>query len=135
YELRNVRLVAGGRAVLDVAARVPVKVIDQVLVTSVKTRPLTLEEIKQKGIVLDSDDYLGFEFTLGLKLESKPVTLEFPVVFDRNGVPVPRGTAPPPEPLRTGVDLPPMPTVVPMLLERIPEEGEPPDTPRTRITG
>jgi hypothetical protein len=46
-----------------VAARVPVQVIDQVLVTSVKTRPLTLDEIKQKGIVLDRDDYLGFEFS------------------------------------------------------------------------
>ena len=82
---------AGGRPVLDVQPQhVPVKVIDQVLVTSVKTRPLTLDEIREKGIVLDSDDYLGFEFTLGLKLESKPVNLTFPVVFDRQGVPVPQ---------------------------------------------
>ena len=75
---------------LDVLPRtVAIEVIDQVLITSVRTRPLTLQEIKDKGIVLDSDDYLAFEFTIGLKLESKAVNLSFPVVFDSQGVRVP----------------------------------------------
>ena len=65
---------------LDVTpSRVPLKVIEQVLITSVKTRPLTLQEIKDKGIVIDRNDYLGFEFTLGIKLESKAVTVQLPV--------------------------------------------------------
>ena len=42
-----------------------------------------------RGRMLDSDDYLGFEFTLGVLLESKPINVAFPVVFDRQGVPVP----------------------------------------------
>ena len=92
------------------------------LVTSVKTRALTLDEIREKGIVLDSDDYLGFEFTLGLKLESQPVTLSFPVVFDRQGVPIPDPLTPPPAPARQGV---PMPTMVPLLLDAFADGGGP----------
>ncbi len=125
YELQNLRIVAGGR-VLDVSpSRVTLQVIEQVLVTSVKTRPLTLDEIKEKGIVLDRDDYLGFEFTLGLKLESKPVDFSFPVVFDSRGVPVPQPIQPPPTPLRQGVAAPavPLPTIVPMLLEATGPDG------------
>ena len=111
---------AGGRPVLEVQPRhVPVKVIEQVLVTSVTTRPLTLDEIRAKGIVLDSDDYYAFEFTLGLKLESKAVNITFPVAFDRQGVPVPQFIAPPPPPTREGI---PLPTIIPVLFEM--DEGE-----------
>ena len=117
YELNNLRVVAGGRPVLEVQPQhVLVKVIEQVLVTSVRTRPLTLDEIRQKGIVLDSDDYYAFEFTLGLKLESKAVTITFPVAFSREGVPIPQFILPPPSPTRQA-DLPPLPTIVPVLFE------------------
>ena len=119
YTLSNLRITnANHQPVLDVAPRVvAIEVIDQVLITSVKTRPLTLQEIKDKGIVLDKDDYLAFEFTIGLKLESKAVNLSFPVVFDRSG----RG--------RAGVhhrrsrrcrreehDIPVFPEIVPLML-------------------
>jgi hypothetical protein len=91
YTIGNLRLVVGSRSVLDVQPqRIPLKVIDQILVTAVKTRPLSLDEIREKGIVLDSDDYLGFDFSLGLKLESNVVNVSFPVVFDRQGVVVPQ---------------------------------------------
>jgi PA14 domain-containing protein/chitobiase/beta-hexosaminidase-like protein/Big-like domain-containing protein/carboxypeptidase family protein len=117
YQLTNIRIFGNGTT-LDVEPQtVIVKAIDQILVTSVKTRALTLDEIKAKGIVLDSDAYLGFEFTLGLKLESNPVNISFPVVFDRQGVPVPQPIQPPPAPDRTGIPLPALPTIVPMLLE------------------
>lgn len=90
YNLSNIRITAAGGTALDVMpSDVVVQVIDQILVTSVKTRPLTLEEIKAKGIVLDADSYLGFEFTLGMRLDSEVVNLSFPVVFDREGVPIP----------------------------------------------
>jgi Carboxypeptidase regulatory-like domain len=121
YTLANLRIESAGRPVLDVTPQsVTVEVIEQVLVTSVKTRSLTLDEIREKGIVLDSDDYLGFEFTLGLKLESQPVTLSFPVVFDRQGVAIPDPLTPPAAPSRQGV---PMPTVVPLLLEAVNDVG------------
>ena len=115
YRLSNLRIVANGRTVLDVEpSSVPLRVIDQILVTQVTTRALTLDEIRGKGIVLDSDDYLGFEFTMGFKLDSKAIDLKFPVVFDRQGVAVPQPLSPPAAPSREGISLP---TILPLLLE------------------
>lgn len=114
YAISNLRIVSGGRTVLDVTpSHVDLQVISQVLITSVVTRPLTLQEIKDKGIVLEKDDVIGFDFTLALKLESTPVQVTFPVVFDRAGVPVPTGITPPPLIERANVDVP---TIVPMML-------------------
>jgi len=105
FTLSNLRLTAGGSTVLDVTPqKVDVDVIDQVLITSVTTRPLTLEEIKAKGIILDSDSYLGFEFTLGLNLDSKSTEFTFPVVFDKRGVAVPQPIEPALEPERAKQD-------------------------------
>ncbi|HSF38175.1 MAG TPA: hypothetical protein VLT87_00195, partial [Thermoanaerobaculia bacterium] len=118
YMLSNLRLVVGGRTVLDVSpGAVPVEVIDQVLITSVETRALTLAEIQAKGIVLDSSDVLGFDFTIGLQLSSQVVNLTFPVVFDRQGVPIPQPLLPPAAPPRLEMDLPELPTIVPLLLK------------------
>ena len=54
-----------------------IEVIDQILITQVTTRPLTLEEIRQKGILFGEDDFKGFEFMLAMKLDSKPVNVNF----------------------------------------------------------
>ncbi len=113
---------------------VTLRVIDQVLVTSVKTRPLTLDEIREKGIVLDSDDYLGFEFSLALKLDSDVVKFTFPAVFDRNGVELPQTQYPETTKVaRTGVQVPGQASIpvtwVPMLLRRT--TATPPPTRRT----
>lgn len=127
YTITNVRLVTGSKSLLDAQPpRVPLKVIDQILVTSVKTRPLTLDEMRDKGIVLDSDDYLGFDFSLGLKLESTVVNLSFPVVFDRQGVVVPQPPAAPPvDASRDSAKAPPtVPesvSILPIMLTAIPE--------------
>jgi hypothetical protein len=129
YALANLRVVrqeiVGGqpvdRTVLDVApSAVDIEVIDEILITSVTTRSLTLDEIRQRGIVLDADDYLGFEFTLAMKLESTPVNVSFPVAFNRAGVAVPAFLTPP-SVARSGVV---MPTIVPMLLEARPTGAE-----------
>jgi hypothetical protein len=121
YALSNLRLVRDGRTVLDVAPNaVDIEVIDEILITSVTTRPLTLDEIRQKGIVLDGDDYLGFEFTMAMRLESTPVNISFPVAFNREGVAVPAFLTPP-SVSRNGVV---MPTIVPMLLEARPTGAE-----------
>jgi hypothetical protein len=127
YELANIRLVRGGQPVLDVQPRrVPLRVIDQILVTSVVTRPLSLDEIRERGVVLDASAYLGFEFAITLRLESTPVHFRFPVVFDRQGVPVPIPLQPPPEPLRSVVSAP---LLVPVLLRPAAFEGDPDGAP------
>lgn len=126
YSLSNIRIIRNGQPVLDVSpSSVTVKIIDQILVTSVTTRPLTLDEIREKGIVLDSDDYLGFEFTIGLASNSQSVSFSMPVVFDREGVPVPQVLTPPPAPPRVGVNVEvdtQQPLILPTLLEIAPEE-------------
>ena len=87
---------AGGVPVLDVTPpKCRSRSSNRSSITSVNTRALTLDEIRQKGIVLDGDDYLAFEFTLGLLLESKAVPLSMPVVFDRQGVAIPLPLNPP----------------------------------------
>ncbi len=106
YMLSNLRIMVNGNAALDVSPKnVPLKVIEQVLVTSVTTTPLTLDEIRAKGIVLDSNSYIGFQFTLGLALQSQQISLSFPVVFDRHGVPLPQPILPPATPTIQGVPL------------------------------
>ncbi len=127
YDLANIRLVRAGRSVLDVfPRRVTLRVIEQILVTSVVTRPLTLDEIRERGIVLDAGAYLSFEFAITLRLDSTPVTLRLPVVFDRQGVVVPMPLQPPPEPLRSVVSAP---QLVPVLLRPKPPVDEPDGAP------
>ncbi len=127
YDISNIRLVRSGRPVLDVLPRrVTLRVIEQILVTSVVTRPLTLDEIRERGVVLDASAYLGFEFAITLKLESTPVHFRFPVVFDRQGVPIPMPLQPPPEPLRSVVSAP---LLVPVLLRPAAFEADPDGAP------
>jgi protocatechuate 3,4-dioxygenase beta subunit len=131
YTLANLRVVRvvkhaddtfSDRIALDVApSTVALKVLDQILITSVTTRPLTLEEIKARGIVLTSDDYKGFEFTIGMKLESKPVTISFPAIFDRQNIPVPQALVPP----TVSRENVPVPQFVPVLLQAERQDGLP----------
>ena len=87
YLVRDIRLELSGefllRALPDSAT---IEVIERVLVTQVTTRPLDVEEIRQRGIIFGDDNFRGFNFTLALKLDSRPVQIDFPVVFDANNV-------------------------------------------------
>jgi hypothetical protein len=119
YGIANLRVVAAGRTVLDVRpARITLRVLEKILITGVEARPLSYAEIVSKGIVIDQDAYLTFEFTFALKLESTPINVAFPVVFDRRGVAIsPPLPLPPPVPVRSGpVRLPPLPPIVPVRL-------------------
>jgi hypothetical protein len=129
YTLSNLRFVVNGNDVLDLSPNtVTVNVIEQVLVTSVQTQALTLSQIQNMGVVLDSSDYTGFQFTVGLQIASQTVTISLPVVFNPQGVSIPIPTAPPPLPvnvLNTNVPV----TVVPVLLKIPPNpNGGPPGT-------
>lgn len=118
YLVRDIRLEKDGdiflRAVPDTAT---IEVINQILITQVITRPLTLEEIRQKGILFGDDDFTGFNFTIALSLGSRLVNVEFPVIFDSNNVSVPI-----PSSQRiglTGLNLPGLgnASIVPMMLD------------------
>jgi hypothetical protein len=115
YTLSNLRFIVNGNDVFEPSpSTVIVDVIDQVLVTSVQTQPLTLDQIQAMGVVLNSSDYTGFQFTIGLQLSSQVVNISFPVVFDPQGVPVPQPLFPPSVPTPLGVSVPA--TIVPLLL-------------------
>jgi hypothetical protein len=90
YLVRDIRLEKDGvtflRAVPDSAT---IEVVDQILITQVTTRPLTLEEIRQKGILFGDDDFTGFNFMIAFKLDSRLVTVDLPFIFDSNNILVP----------------------------------------------
>ncbi len=121
YTLSNLRFMVNGKDVFDLSPNsVIVDVIDQVLVTSVQTQALTLAQIQAMGVVLNSSDYTGFNFTVGLQLSSQVVNISFPVVFNSQGVAVPQPLMPPAIPTPLGVSVPA--TIVPVLLG-VPEAG------------
>jgi hypothetical protein len=122
YTLSNLRFMVNGSDVFDLSPNsIVVNVIDQVLVTSVQTQALTLAQIQAMGVVLNSSDYTGFQFTIGLQLSSQVVNVSFPVVFDPQGVPVPQPISPPSNPTPQGVSVPV--TIVPVLLQPAPTQN------------
>jgi hypothetical protein len=80
----------------------------------VQTQALTLSQIQAMGVVLNSSDYTGFNFTIGLAISSQVVNISFPVVFNSQGVAVPQPLLPPTIPTPLGVSVPA--TIVPILL-------------------
>ncbi len=85
YRLGNVRLESadGTTILLRDPARpaIVVDVIDKLLVTQVTSRPLTLDEIEEKGIVIDEDNFAALNFQIGLTLGSDQVVIDLPVAI------------------------------------------------------
>jgi hypothetical protein len=66
---------------------VTIEVIEKLLVTQVTARPLTADEIREKGIVFDKSNFQAYNFTAAFAVgASNPVPISFPVVL-----PTPRG--------------------------------------------
>ncbi|MBM3225669.1 MAG: hypothetical protein FJZ47_17970 [Candidatus Tectomicrobia bacterium] len=82
YFLDHIRLVKDGQVVLDATPpTVPITVINEILVTSVTSRPLSLEEIQQKGVVIDQNNFQAFNFQLALNIQGTPFTIDLPVAL------------------------------------------------------
>jgi hypothetical protein len=87
YYLENIRLERDGKMLLKaVPESVLIQAIDMV-VTRVESRPLTMAEIREKGINITDDNFTVFNFTIGLMLESKEVRFDVPVVYSGAGDP------------------------------------------------
>ncbi len=52
--------------------RATISVID-IIITKVETRPLTLNEIREKGILINEQNFKVYNFSVGFLLESKEV--------------------------------------------------------------
>jgi hypothetical protein len=68
-------------------------VIDRAIVTSVSTQPLSLEELQDRGIVLDSTNFSAYQFTFGIGTDSPPVPITFAVAFPKDQAALPTGGA------------------------------------------
>ena len=53
------------------------------------TRPLTADEIIEKGIVVDEENFQVLNFTAAFGVEDKKVTIDFPVLVPNPGVDLP----------------------------------------------
>src|SRR5436190_5909042 len=83
YQLDNIRLVdaATGETKMEATpGSVPVRVFDEVLISRVTSRPLTLAEIQDKGIVIDEQNFRAVEFEVGFVLDGKSIPIKFPVI-------------------------------------------------------
>lgn len=72
YSLDNIRLVASGSGEVIIGASpasVPVRVFDEVLVSRVTSRPLTLDEIQERGIFIDESNFRAIEFEVGFVVD------------------------------------------------------------------
>lgn len=65
YRLDNIRLVDGETLLAFAEPRSSEILVTQILVTRVTSRPLTTEEIRARGIVLDEENFRPFDFTFG----------------------------------------------------------------------
>ncbi len=99
YTLRNLRLVAGTQDLLAASPSVvTIEAIDEVLVTKVLTRPLSLDEIQQRGIAVDQSNYTVVNFTAAVGTLSNQVKIDFPVVLPKAPMVSGDGGGIPPEP-------------------------------------
>lgn len=83
YQLDSIRLVdavTGETRMEGSPSIVPVRVFDEVLVSRVTSRPLTYEEIQEKGIFIDESNFRVVEFEAAFVLDGKTVPITFPVV-------------------------------------------------------
>jgi len=83
YTLANIRLVDGSGKILfgAVPQAVAIESIPDPLITSVTTRQLSVQELKDRGVTFDSSNFTAYEFTAGIATQSGQVPLTLPVVI------------------------------------------------------
>ena len=58
---------------------IPIAVIADILITTVSSRPLTLDEIRTRGVVIDDQNFQALNFQVAFNIEGTPFTLNLPV--------------------------------------------------------
>jgi hypothetical protein len=88
YFLDGIRLLKDGVPLLDATApdgrpatTIPIAVINEVFVTSVTSRPLSLDEIKEKGIVIDQNNFQAVNFQVAFNIDGQPFTIQLPAAL------------------------------------------------------
>ena len=55
--------------------------INEIFVTNVTSRPLSLDEIKAKGIVIDQNNFQAVNFQVAFNIDGQPFTIQMPVAL------------------------------------------------------
>ncbi len=116
----NLRVVDTGVAGSPTVAEVipdtcSISVIDQLLVSQVRVRELSYDEILASGIDVDQDSYSYYNFTLALATSSQAYEISIPIAMPKTPDDPPIAGLPQPG-LQVGVKAP-LPDVLPLLLE------------------
>src|SRR5690606_5707948 len=69
HRLENIRLVDGEQLLAFAYPRTAALMVTQVLITRVSSRPLTLDEIRAHGIVVDDRSMRAYTFNFGFGVE------------------------------------------------------------------
>ena len=83
HTVENIRLISGGQVVLYGSPEsAKIEVIEKLLVTTVTTRALTADEIREKGIVFDKSNFQAYNFTAAFAIDDgSKIDISFPVVL------------------------------------------------------
>lgn len=128
YRLENIRLVdtASGRVLATSDPPLALLRVREILLASATVRALSLEELRQRGIAFDAENFQAFNFAVGFAFGSEIVEIELPVLYQGQG-----SVEPLAEPLVVLDGLPPdlrrevarwqPPSIVPFRLDPSPE--------------
>jgi hypothetical protein len=84
HTLDDIRLEADGQILMrGTPESVVIEVLEKILVTQVTTRPLTAQEIRDKGIVYDRSNFQAYNFTAAFAVQDHTVQLNFPVILPK----------------------------------------------------
>ncbi|HEY5599058.1 MAG TPA: hypothetical protein VIK48_00090, partial [Candidatus Manganitrophaceae bacterium] len=89
YTLENIRMESGGQWIAASPNVVSIESFEKVLVTQVTTRPLTVEEIQQRGVLIDTSSFNVISFNTAIAVQSGEVKIEFPVLIPKIPDPTP----------------------------------------------
>ncbi len=87
HTVDNIRLESGGQVLLYGSPEsTRIEVIERLLVTTVTSRPLTADEIREKGIVYDKSNFQAYNFTAAFAIDNgSQINVAFPVVLPTIG--------------------------------------------------
>ncbi|MCI0447813.1 carboxypeptidase-like regulatory domain-containing protein, partial [bacterium] len=83
YSFEDIRLMNGDQVVtMATPDHVEIHVIE-ILITSLSSRPLTLEEIRALGIVINENDFSAVSFNIALTFNSQQIQISFPMLMPK----------------------------------------------------
>ncbi|MFO1432626.1 MAG: carboxypeptidase regulatory-like domain-containing protein [Candidatus Competibacteraceae bacterium] len=84
YSLENIRVLSGNTILFYAQPeRVTIEVLERLLITTVTVKPLTAQEIRDKGIVFDRSNFQAYNFTAAFAVKDEQIQIDFPVLLPR----------------------------------------------------